>query len=124
MQKRILVAEDNVYLSEFMKTSLESLGYEVLLAHDGAEAIRLAISHHPDLAIIDILMPNLDGFQLASLIRKNPETQSLKMIAMTALTPRTRGQFLARGFDSYIGKPFTVRELEVEIKKLLEEPIG
>lgn len=107
-----------------MKTSLESLGYEVLLAHDGSEAIRLAISHHPDLAIIDILMPNLDGFQLASLIRKNPETQSLKMLAMTASTPRTRAQFLAGGFDGYIGKPFTARELDVEIKKLLEEPVG
>jgi CheY-like chemotaxis protein len=124
MQRRILVGEDNAYLCEFMKTCLESMGYEVLLAHDGSEAMRLAVSQHPDLAIIDILMPNLDGFQLASLIRKTPETQSIKMIAMTAAMPHPRGQFLAGGFNSYLGKPFTAKELNGEIKKLLEEPIG
>ena len=121
MERRILVAEDNIYLSEFMKMSLEHLGYEVRLANDGVEAMKLAMAWHPDLVIVDIMMPNLDGFQLVSLMRKNPHTQSIKMLATTAAAS-TRRQCLTRGFDGYICKPFTTKELEAEIKKVLQEP--
>jgi CheY-like chemotaxis protein len=119
MERKILVAEDNIYLSEFMKMSLECLGYEVCLASDGIEAMKLAMAWHPDLVIVDIMMPNLDGYQLVSLIRKNPHTQSIKMLATTAAASATRQQCLTRGFDGYICKPFTTKELEAEIKKML-----
>lgn len=109
-------------MSEFMKMSLEYLGYEVLLANDGVEAMKLAMAWHPDLVIVDIMMPNLDGFQLASLIRKNPHTHSIKMLATTAAVSATRRHCLTKGFDGYICKPFTTKELEAEIKKVLQEP--
>jgi CheY-like chemotaxis protein len=122
MERRILVAEDNIYLSEFMKMSLEHLGYEVNLANDGVEAMKLAMAWHPDLVIVDIMMPHLDGFQLVSLIRKNPHTQSIKVLATTAAASATRQQCLTKGFDGYICKPFTTKELEEEIKKVLQGP--
>lgn len=105
-----------------MKMSLEALGYEVVVANDGLQAAEVASLQRPDLAIVDIMMPNLDGFELASLLRRNPETRSIKMLAMTAAASPTRDQCLTGGFNGYIGKPFTTRELDAEIKRLLEKP--
>ncbi len=121
MKRRVLVAEDNLFLSEIMQKELEGLNYYVAVASNGLEAVKMATSEIPDLIIMDLMMPELDGFEAASQIRQNPKTQAIPLLAVTALlAPDIRKRCLASGFDDYIVKPFTSSELEAAIKKILK----
>jgi len=121
MKRRVLVAEDNLFLSEIMQKELEGLNYYVAVARNGLEAVKMATSEIPDLIIMDLMMPELDGFEAASQIRRNPKTQAIPLLAVTALlAPDIRKRCLASGFDDYIVKPFTSAELEAAIKKILK----
>jgi CheY-like chemotaxis protein len=120
METRILLVEDDVDTIEVMKQELESLGYEVILAKDGAEAVEKASSELPDLIVMDILLPQMNGLQAASRIRKNPKTQFVPILAATAKAMAgDRERCLASGCDNYIAKPFTHKELGAAIEKLL-----
>lgn len=122
MKKRVLLVEDNVATVDVMRQELEFLGYEVTVAENGVEAVEMAISNLPDLIVMDIRMPKMDGLQAASRIRKNPKTQAIPILAATAKAlPGDREQCLASGCDGYIAKPFTHKELGAAIKKLLKE---
>jgi CheY-like chemotaxis protein len=121
MKRRVLVAEDNSFLSEIMQKELEGLNYCVAVASNGSEAVKMATSEIPDLIIMDLMMPELDGFEAASQIRRNPKTQAIPLLAVTALlAPDIRKKCLASGFDDTIVKPFTSSELEAAIKKILK----
>jgi len=121
MKRRVLVAEDNLFLSEIMQKELEGLNYYVAVASNGLEAVKMATAEIPDLIIMDLMMPELDGFEAASQIRRNPKTQAIPLLAVTALlAPDIRKRCLASGFDDYIVKPFTSSELEAAIKKILK----
>lgn len=122
MKKRILLVEDNAATIDVMRQELEFLGYEVTVAENGVEGVEMAISQLPDLIIMDIRMPKMDGFRAASKIRKNPKTHATPILAATAKAlPGDREKCLASGCDDYIAKPFTHRELGAAIKKLLKE---
>jgi CheY-like chemotaxis protein len=120
MKKRVLLVEDNPAAMDVMQKELEFLGYEVLLAIDGEEALRLAGAESPDVIVMDILMPKMDGLEAASKLRADPTTKDIPILAATAKAmPGDRDQCLASGCDEYLAKPFTHKELDAVIKQLL-----
>lgn len=122
MKKRILLVEDNVATVDVMRQELGFLGYDVTVAKNGIEAVEMASSELPDLIVMDIRMPKMDGLQAASRIRKNPKTQAIAILAATAKAlPGDREKCLANGCDGYIAKPFTYKELGAAVEKLLKE---
>jgi len=121
MKTKILLVEDNPATMEVMHQELEVLGYDVAIARNGAEAVEMAGSELPDLIIMDMLMPKMDGGEAAARIRKNPKTQAIPILAATAKAlPEDRDICLASGCDDYIAKPFSYRELHAAIEKLLK----
>ncbi|MCZ6906383.1 MAG: response regulator [Deltaproteobacteria bacterium] len=121
MKTKILLVEDNPATMEVMHQELEVLGYDVAIARDGAEAVEMAGSELPDLIIMDMLMPKMDGGEATARIRKNPKTQAIPILAATAKAlPEDRDKCLAGGCDDYIAKPFSYRELHAAIEKLLK----
>ena len=120
-KRRVLLAEDHPGTMEVMQTELEVLGYEVVLAQDGQEAVEKAATESPDLIVMDIIMPKLDGFQATARIRENPRTKDIPILAATALAmPGDREKCLESGCDGYIAKPFTHRQLGAAIDRLFE----
>jgi CheY-like chemotaxis protein len=107
-------------MSEVLSRQLQVLGYEVAVATNGIEAVAMALSEHPDIILMDILMPKMDGLEAVSHIRKNPATRQIPVLAVTGwVSPGSRKEFLATGFNDCITKPFTHRELQSAIGKLL-----
>lgn len=119
--KKILVAEDNAALRELVRETVEGLGYEVIEAVDGEEALRKIRESPPDLVLLDIQMPKLDGTAVLQRIRQDQRLAALPVIALTAFAMRgDREKGIEAGFDNYLAKPVAVREL----KKLLKEMLG
>lgn len=122
MKKRLLLVDDNLLLLEAMQKKLRSLGYNVTTATNGLEGIEIATSRLPDVIVMDMKMPVMDGFQLATKIRKNPKTQAIPILAATAMAGSGhKEKCLASGCDSYIAKPFTLYELGAAIEELLKK---
>lgn len=121
-KKKILLVEDNPATADVMKKALEFLGYDLVVAQDGEEAVEKADSSMPDLILMDISLPKMDGLQATSLIRKSPKAANIRILAATARAlPGDREKCLRAGCDDYIAKPFTHRELGNAIKRLLKE---
>lgn len=121
-KKRILLVEDNVDAVEIMRLVMESLGYEVAVAKNGLEGVEMASSQAPDLIVMDILLPVMNGFEATSQIRKNPKTRKIPILAATALAaPGDRDRCLASGCDHYISKPFTPGEFAGAVKSLVTD---
>ena len=121
MKKRVLLAEDHPGTIELMQLELEVLGYEVKVARNGLEVVEMACSDPPDLIVMDIIMPKMDGFQAIAEIRRNPETRHIPILAATALArPGDREKCLESGCNGYIAKPFTHKQLGAAIEKVLE----
>lgn len=121
MTTRILLVEDDLYLSDVMQRALRSFNYDVMPAENGQEAIEAAISDPPDLIIMDLMMPVLDGFEATKSIRKNPRTKAIPIIAITAqFGPEIRDKCLATGFDDLILKPCPLGNLKAIVEKMLK----
>lgn len=121
MKRKILLVEDNPATIDVIQKELEFLGYDCVVADDGKKGVDMATSQLPDLIIMDISLPKLDGLAATSLIRQNPKTQAIPILAATARAlPGDREKCLQGGCDDYIAKPFTHRELGAAIKKLLK----
>ncbi|MFQ5849996.1 MAG: response regulator [Candidatus Binatia bacterium] len=122
MKKRILLVEDDPGSIDVMQQELVLLGYEVTLAKNGEEAMELVASQHPDLIVMDVVLPKMDGLEAASRIRQDSRTQAIPILAATAKAmPGDRERCLAGGCDDYIAKPFSHRELGYAIEKLLKK---
>lgn len=122
MKKRILLAEDHPGTIEVMQLELEVLGYEVAVAEDGQKAVEKAVADIPDLIVMDMLMPKMNGFLAASCLRQNPKTKNIPILAATALArPGDREKCLESGCNGYITKPFTHKQLGDAINKLFAE---
>ncbi len=117
---KILVAEDEPLTLQLVEFKLKQQGFQVLSAQDGEAAFNLAQSQHPDLIVLDGMMPIMDGFQV---LRKLKETATLKDIPVVMLTTRGRDRDIEAGLDlgasDYIVKPFSPNELIARVKKLL-----
>jgi two-component system cell cycle response regulator DivK len=122
MKKKILLVEDNPATIDVVQKELEFLGYDAITADDGEKAVEMAAAQMPDLIIMDISLPKMDGFEAASLIRTNPKTKEIPILAATARAlPGDRDKCLQVGCNDYIAKPFTHRELGAALKKLLKD---
>jgi CheY-like chemotaxis protein len=122
---KVLIAEDNAVNRELLRELLEARGYTVVEACDGEEALH-AIDHlQPDILLLDIGMPKLDGLAVMSKIRENPRLALLPVLAVTAYAMQgDRERILAAGFDGYISKPVNSRSLGEEIDRLLNKKCG
>jgi two-component system cell cycle response regulator len=117
---RILVAEDNAVNRELLRELLELRGYTVLEACDGQEALETIEQTHPELLLLDIGMPVLDGFAVVRKIRENPGLARLPVVAVTAYAMRgDRERILSSGFDGYLSKPVDPSSLTKELDRLL-----
>ena len=121
-KKRILLVEDNPATVDVVQKELEFLGYDAITADTGDKAVAMAEEHLPDLIIMDISLPGMDGLQATALIRKNPKTQSIPVLAATARAlPGDREKCIQSGCTDYIAKPFTHRELGAALKRILKD---
>lgn len=117
----ILVVDDDVIILELLKVNLEMLGYKITTVSDPNKAFALAKQEPPDLIILDIMMPEVDGFTLCSRLRQNPQTQNIPILMLTALgmlQDKVKG--FNSGADDYLVKPFELPELKVRVKSLLK----
>jgi two-component system, cell cycle response regulator DivK len=119
-QARILVADDNGASRELIREVLELSSYEVIEAIDGEEAVRKARETPPDLVLVDIQMPRLDGYGVLRELREDPRFSGLRVLALTAFAMQgDRERALSAGFDGYITKPVEIAALRQEIRKFL-----
>ncbi len=122
MRKKILIVEDIPGLIHILQLEVQRLGYETILASNGEESVEMAIAQLPNLIMMDIMMPEMDGLEAARLIRENPKTRSIPIIAVTALSSRKdKKKCLESGCDDYLCKPFTASQLSSSITTLLEQ---
>ncbi len=120
MSRRILVADDSQGIREMLQMSLESLGYSVIVAEDGERALERIDEAKPDLLIVDVMMPKVNGFQVCRRVKSNPETRETPVILLTARI-QEEDVFWGRdcGADEYITKPFRTQELQDTVDRLL-----
>ena len=117
---KVLIAEDNAVNRELLHELLELRGYTVVEACDGEEALRMVEQTQPDLLLLDIGMPVLDGFAVVRKIRENPRFASLPVVAVTAYAMQgDREKILNSKFDGYLSKPVNARALAEELERLL-----
>ncbi|TZE80869.1 response regulator YycF [Calorimonas adulescens] len=114
MESKILVVDDEKPIVDILKYNLEKDGYKVLIAYDGEEAIRIATSEEPDLILLDIMLPKIDGFSVCKTLRQKLNTPILMVTAKEEEVDKVLG--LELGADDYIVKPFSMRELAARIK--------
>ncbi len=118
--KTILIADDKETGRELVRTVLENSGYTVIEASDGIEALRCAHESHPDLIILDLHMPGLDGFGVMRQLRSEAEFVSTPVMALTASAMHgDRERAIAAGFTGYITKPIRLGSLRSEIERML-----
>jgi GAF domain-containing protein/CheY-like chemotaxis protein len=119
-QPLILLAEDNEANIETFQLYLTHSGYKLIIAKNGLEVIQLAQSHHPDLILMDIQMPGIDGLEAIAQIRQNPAISQIPIVALTALAlPGDREKCLAIGANEYLAKPAKLKQVRQVIQQLL-----
>lgn len=113
----VLVVEDEKNLAEALKFNLERQGYRVMVAHDGYDALRQVESSAPQLVILDVMLPGLDGFEVCRRVRSHSNVPIMMLTARGDEVDRVLG--LEIGADDYLSKPFSLRELEARVRALL-----
>jgi DNA-binding response OmpR family regulator len=120
MGARILIAEDEPNIVTLLEFLLQGGEYEVRVARDGAEALRLAESFVPNVLLLDVMMPLRNGYEVCRSIRENPALQRIKILMLSARgRDEEREKGLALGADAYVTKPFSTKELLAKVGELL-----
>lgn len=118
----ILIVEDDESNRAVIKKSLETKGFNIIESENGREALKILKTYKPDLILMDILMPTMNGYETTRIIKNKKEWKNIPIVAFTALATRNdKEQALAAGCDAYICKPITGEELSIEIKKILKK---
>jgi DNA-binding response OmpR family regulator len=117
----VLVAEDDPDILQLLAFTLEGAGYEVMQAADGAEALRLASELRPDLAVLDVMMPKLTGYEVTRKIREQDSTRGMSVVLLTARVQEADvRQGFEAGADDYLKKPFSPQELRARVQEILD----
>jgi diguanylate cyclase (GGDEF)-like protein len=120
MSERILIADDDADILRFVEVNLSLEGFEILTASDGEDAFKQAITELPDLVLLDVMMPKMDGFEVCQRLRDDPRTSNLSIIMITAKSlSADKVVGLSAGADDYITKPFDPIELVARVKSTL-----
>ncbi len=118
---KILVVDDDLAINELIKVNLELAGYKVIQAFDGTTGFALCKQELPSVVVLDVMMPEVDGFTVAQRIRKNESTKDIPIIMLTALSKlNDKVNGFNIGVDDYLVKPFEIEELQVRIRALLK----
>lgn len=119
---RVLIVEDNEVNLELVVYLLEAFNHAVLVARDGLEGWQIAHTELPDLILLDVHLPKLDGYELVQRLKSNPLTRSIPVVAVTALAMvGDRDKVMAAGFDGYITKPIDPEILVTQVEGFLNE---
>lgn len=117
---RILVIEDNADMRDFLQRILERRGYSYLGAADGVEGLELALSQRPELVLMDLSLPTLDGYEATRLLKANPACAATPILAVTAHARSIdKEKALEAGCDAYISKPYSIHQLFELIERFL-----
>jgi DNA-binding response OmpR family regulator len=117
MSELILIVEDEITTSQLVKIVLKKHGYRVVTATTGPEALRIAEDLLPDLIVLDIVLPGMDGFQVCQYIRKNPNTAHIQVIMFSGLDrPADHRNAFAAGTDDYLTKPVKMSDLLEKVR--------
>ena len=118
--KKALIVEDHPDMLEVLSCQLQMLGFSVITANNGREGVEKALKDKPNLILMDIMMPVMDGREATRRIRSNRETENIPILATTAITKRSQlSECIEAGCNDYIVKPFAHKELASHIEKLL-----
>jgi DNA-binding response OmpR family regulator len=123
MNKSILVVDDEMYIVNILDFTLATEGLRVITAANGEEALREAVENPPDLVILDVMMPKIDGFEVCRALKAKDETKDIPVILLTAKdrdSDREKGR--EAGADLYVTKPFSPTRLLEDVRALLQMP--
>jgi DNA-binding response OmpR family regulator len=122
-KKKILVVDDDSNIRELITVNLMTAGYEVIDAENGRKAVEVLNVQNPDLIVLDIMMPEVDGWEVCKFVRDNPALAHIKIIMLTAKGSE-KDKMIGREIfeaDEYLTKPFDIDELKLTIRKLLND---
>lgn len=120
-QRLILTADDNAQIRMLVKAALRSLGHELIEAVDGEQALETAIERKPDLILLDVTMPKLDGWEVLRFLRKRPETAGVRVMMLTTAAHKDDlAQSEQLGANDYLVKPFSPGDLRQHVERLLD----
>ena len=122
MAARVLVVDDEVQIVQVLRGYLEKAGFSVLSAYDGREALRIADTERPDLVVLDLMLPGLDGLDVCRTLRRESDVPIIMLTARVEETDRLIG--LELGADDYVTKPFTPREVVARVRAVLRRAQG
>jgi len=119
--KKILVVDDEPDISKLIKARMESAGYSVFTAFDGAEALKAVKENMPDLILLDVMLPKMDGYQVCRLLKFDEKSKHIPIIMLTARAGESdKEKSVEAGADAYLTKPFQTEELLSKISSLLK----
>lgn len=118
---KILVVDDDRAINELIKVNLKLAGYDIIQAFDGTQGFALAKQELPNMLILDVMMPNVDGYTVAQRVRQNETTKNIPILMLTALSDiEDKGRGFSIGIDDYLVKPFDMEELKMRVKAILK----
>jgi DNA-binding response OmpR family regulator len=120
-----LVVDDDKLLLRLVQLNLGKIGIKVLMAEDGQEALRLAMQERPDVILLDIMMPRMDGYEVMRRLKSEKETRNIPVVMLTAKSnPSDRQRSREMGAVAYITKPFRLEELRGTVKRVTKKYVG
>jgi DNA-binding response OmpR family regulator len=121
VKQKILIVEDDIDVAEMVTAYFRAQGYEVITVNWGEDGVRACLAHHPNLAILDIRLPDIDGYEVARRLRSDRRTADVPIIFLTEKRERAdKLQGLELGADDYITKPFDIQELRLRVRNALQ----
>jgi CheY-like chemotaxis protein len=121
--KKVLIIEDHADMRELLEWQVELMGFKPISARHGKEGVEKAITEKPELILMDIMLPGMDGWEAARALRANPETKAIPILAATALfRDADLKTCMEAGCNSYIVKPFTFQELQAKVREFFRLP--
>jgi CheY-like chemotaxis protein len=137
-KKRILIVDDDKMIVWLIEQSLKSKAFELYRAYNGADALEKALNIHPDLMILDLNMPVMDGYEVCERLRQNPDMDDVKLLLLSALvnvngsvetvqqngSVRRHLQAIDLGADAFLSKPIRLKELRIRVENMLAAPVA